>query len=201
MEVLYFTQVFLLKLSLLFFYLRIFPAPKIRKILFGTIIFDILFGAAFVLAGIFQCKPISFYWNQWSGEFKGSCVNVNGLGWANAILSIILDAWMLGLAFSQIIHLQMHWKKKVGVGMMFGVGTLLEALAPPHHMVLTINSVTVVSILRLQSLLQFANSTNPTVRTPRIFVPYICFRALVYFQDQPNFLYSLLEQAMLTLNA
>lgn len=146
MEILYFAQVFLLKLSLLFFYLRIFPAPKFRQILWATIIFDILYGAAFILTGIFQCKPISFYWNQWSGEFKGSCVNVNGLGWANAIISIILDAWMLGLAFSQLVHLQIHWKKKVGVGMMFTVGTF----------------VTVVSILRLQSLLQFANSKNPT---------------------------------------
>lgn len=53
---------------------------------------------------------------------------------------------MLGLAISQLVKLQMHWKKKVGVGMMFAVGTF----------------VTVVSILRLQSLLQFANSTNLT---------------------------------------
>ena len=47
---------------------------------------------------------------------------------------------------SQVVKLQMHWKKKVGVGLMFAVATF----------------VTVVSILRLQSLLKFANSTNVT---------------------------------------
>lgn len=53
---------------------------------------------------------------------------------------------MLGLAFSQLLKLQMHWKRKLGVGLMFSVATF----------------VTVVSILRLQSLLKFTNSTNPT---------------------------------------
>lgn len=124
MEVLYFAQVFLLKLSLLFFYLRIFPAPKFRKFLWATVIFDTVFGAVFIMGGIFQCRPISYYWNQWDGLHKGKCINVNGMAWANAIISIVLDVWMLGLAISQLVHLQMHWKKKVGVGMMFAVGTL-----------------------------------------------------------------------------
>jgi hypothetical protein len=124
MEVLYFAQVFLLKLSILFFYLRIFPSPPFRRLLWATIIFDILFGAVFIIAGIFQCHPISYYWNQWDGLHKGKCLNVNGLGWGNAIISILLDVWMLGLAISQLLHLQLHWKKKVGVGLMFAVGTL-----------------------------------------------------------------------------
>lgn len=124
MEVLYFAQVALLKLSILLFYLRIFPKPKFRKVLWATVIFDVLFGGVFVIGGIFQCSPINYSWNQWDGLHKGKCLNVNGLGWANAIISIVLDFWMLGLAVSQLVHLQLHWKKKVGVGMMFAVGTL-----------------------------------------------------------------------------
>lgn len=85
MEVLYFAQVALLKLSLLFFYLRIFPEKKFRKVLWATIVFDMVFGCVFVLGGIFQCRPISYYWNQWDGEHKGRCVNVNAMAWANAI--------------------------------------------------------------------------------------------------------------------
>lgn len=146
MEVLYFLQVALLKLSLLFFYLRVFPGPKIRRFIWGTIIFDILFGLVFILTGIFQCRPISYYWNSWDGEHEGKCVDINALAWANAGISILLDAWMLGLPMSQVIYLNLHWKKKVGVALMFIVGTF----------------VTVVSILRLQSLLHFAKSTNPT---------------------------------------
>ncbi|KAH7327466.1 CFEM domain-containing protein [Rhexocercosporidium sp. MPI-PUGE-AT-0058] len=146
MEILYFFQVSLLKLSLLFFYLRIFPGPAIKRVIWGTVIFNCCFGVLFVLLAIFQCKPIDFYWTGWDGEHKGHCLNINALGWANAAISILLDFWMLGLPISQLIHLKLHWKKKIGVAMMFVVGTF----------------VTVVSIIRLQSLISFAKSNNPT---------------------------------------
>ncbi|KAF1999345.1 hypothetical protein P154DRAFT_229714 [Amniculicola lignicola CBS 123094] len=145
-EVLYFTQLALLKLSLLFFFKRIFPGPAINKIIWGTITFDILFGIAFTVAAIFQCKPISYYWTLWDGEHKGTCININALGWSNAAISIALDAWMLFIPLSQLVHLKLALNKKIGVALMFCVGTF----------------VTVVSILRLQSLVHFANSSNPT---------------------------------------
>jgi hypothetical protein len=124
MEILYFAQVALLKLSLLFFYLRIFPGPKIRRLLWATIIFDICFGIIFVFIAIFQCRPINYYWKNWDGEHQGTCLNGNGLAWSNAAISILLDAWMLGLPMSQLVSLKLHWKKKIGVAMMFVVGTL-----------------------------------------------------------------------------
>jgi len=102
MEVLYFLQVCLLKLSLLLFYLRIFPATRTRKIVWGTIIINVSYGAAFTLGGIFQCHPISYYWTSWDGLHQGRCLNLNGMAWANAIISILLDAWMLGFAISQV---------------------------------------------------------------------------------------------------
>jgi hypothetical protein len=49
---------------------------------------------------------------------------VNGLAWSNAAISIVLDGWMLALPISQLFGLQLHWKKKIGVAMMFVVGTL-----------------------------------------------------------------------------
>lgn len=146
MEILYFSHVALLKLSLLFFYLRVFPGTILRRLIWGTVAFDAVYYAVFVFIGIFQCQPIRYYWKQWDGEHQGKCINLNALGWANAAISIAIDIWMIGLPMSQVIKLNLHWKKKVGVGLMFGVGTF----------------VTVVSILRLQSLAQFANTTNPT---------------------------------------
>lgn len=124
MEVLYFAQVPLLKLSLLFFYHRIFPGIPARRIILVTIIFNVLFGFAFVVAAIFQCRPISFYWTRWDGEHTGQCININALGWANAAISIALDIWMLAIPLSQLVHLKLAWKKKVGVALMFCVGTL-----------------------------------------------------------------------------
>ncbi|KAF1842706.1 uncharacterized protein K460DRAFT_314232 [Cucurbitaria berberidis CBS 394.84] len=146
LEVLYFLQIALLKLTLLFFFLRIFPKRLTRRLLWGTVILNVLCGAAFVLAAIFQCQPISFYWTSWDRERPGKCININGLAWSNAIISIVLDIWILVLPLYEIFHLQLSWRKKISVALMFGVGTF----------------VTVVSILRLRSLVHFATSTNAT---------------------------------------
>lgn len=124
LTIVYFVQVVLLKLTLLFFYLRIFPGPGIRRYIWATVIFNVLFGIASVLVTIFACTPISYFWHSWDGEHKGTCISINHLGWANAGLSISLDLWMLGLPMSQLVGLRLHWKKKVGVAMMFVVGTL-----------------------------------------------------------------------------
>ncbi|KAF2847667.1 hypothetical protein T440DRAFT_190984 [Plenodomus tracheiphilus IPT5] len=146
LEVLYFLQIALLKLTLLFFFLRIFPKPLIRRLLWGTVTFNVLCGFSFVLVAIFQCQPISYYWTSWDKERPGKCIDVNALAWSNAIISILLDVWMLVLPLYEIFHLQLSWRKKLSVAVMFCVGTF----------------VTVVSILRLQYLVTFAASSNPT---------------------------------------
>lgn len=125
MEILYFVELTFLKLSLLFFYKRIFTAKNIAKVLWATIIFNALFGVAFTFAGIFQCQPISHYWTYWEGEGQnGKCFNINALAWANAGISIAVDFWMLAIPLSQIVRLNLATKKKVAVALMFGVGTL-----------------------------------------------------------------------------
>ncbi|KAJ4415139.1 hypothetical protein N0V82_007509 [Gnomoniopsis sp. IMI 355080] len=123
-EIQYFINLAALKLSLLLFYLRIFPDAKIRRLLAGTVAFDILFGAGFAGAALFQCAPMDYFWYMWDGEHAGHCVNINAMGWANAGISISLDFWMLALPLSQLRGLRLHWKKKTGVAMMFMVGTL-----------------------------------------------------------------------------
>ena len=70
-HVLYFAQVSLLKMSLLFFYLRIFKGST-QKLLWGTIALNAVFGIVFILLGVFECSPISYFWIGWDGEHNGS---------------------------------------------------------------------------------------------------------------------------------
>ncbi|KAF4981965.1 hypothetical protein FZEAL_2311 [Fusarium zealandicum] len=144
MAILYFAQVTLLKLALLFFYLRIFPTSGVRKTLWGTVIFNCIFGLTFVFVAAFQCQPISYFWEKWDGEHEGHCADLNAITWSNAAISIALDFWMLAVPLSQLRSLNLDWKKKVGVGLMFCVGTF----------------VTVVSILRLRAVVQFGSETE-----------------------------------------
>lgn len=123
-EILYFLQVALLKLSLLFFYKRIFPASNVQLIIWATITFDIIYGAVFLFLAIFQCRPVNYFWHKWDGEHEGTCIDSNGIAWSNAAISIALDAWMLAIPLWQLSKLKMHWKNKVGVALMFCVGTL-----------------------------------------------------------------------------
>ena len=71
LEILYFAQVMLLKISLLFFYLAIFPGTTTRRLLWGTMAFDAVFGVVFMLLAAFQCQPVSFFWTGWDGTQPG----------------------------------------------------------------------------------------------------------------------------------
>jgi hypothetical protein len=123
-EICYFAQLSVLKLSFLFFYKRIFPGRTIQRIIMATIAFSILYGIVFVVVAVFQCRPISYYWTKWDGKHTGHCIDINALVWANAAISIAVDLWMLGIPLSQLIHLKLSWSKKAGVVVMFCLGTL-----------------------------------------------------------------------------
>ncbi|KXJ91893.1 hypothetical protein Micbo1qcDRAFT_58244 [Microdochium bolleyi] len=143
----YFTLVALLKLSIMFFYLRIFPDKSFRRLAWLTIGVIVLYGLAFVLAATFQCTPISYNWTKWNDTQKsGRCSNVVAIAWSHAVATIIIDLWMLALPLWQVRSLNMHWKKKIGIGAMFVVGTF----------------VTIVSMIRLASILKFSSSSNLT---------------------------------------
>jgi hypothetical protein len=124
LEVLYFLQIGLIKLTLLLFFLRIFPKPLVRRLIWATIAIDMACSAAFMITAVFQCQPISFYWTSWDKERSGKCININGLAWANAIISVVMDLWMLVLPLYEVFQLQLTWRKKISVAAMFFVGTL-----------------------------------------------------------------------------
>lgn len=124
LEIFYFAEVSILKLALLFFYIKIFPSEGVKNVLWCTVVFNVMFGVSFTLVAIFQCRPISYYWAMWDREHEGTCLNINIIAWSNAAISIALDIWMLAIPLSQLRHLNLDWRKKIGVGLMFSVGTL-----------------------------------------------------------------------------
>lgn len=146
MEILYITQIAFIKLTLLFFFLRIFSKKVAQNLFKYTIVFTTIYGLAFCFAAIFQCQPIKHFWNSWDGEHRGQCISVNGIVWVHAAINILLDVWMLAVPLHQVFQLQLSWEKKISISLMFFIGTF----------------VTVVSIIRLQSLVHFASTRNPT---------------------------------------
>ncbi|KAK2594959.1 hypothetical protein QQS21_007317 [Conoideocrella luteorostrata] len=145
-EIHFFTEISLAKISLLLFYLNIFPEKRIRRLLWGTAILIAVFGLVSSVIAIFQCTPVDYFWTQYSGTSAGHCLNINAFAWSNASVHVATDIWMLGIPLSQIPKLKLHWKKKLAAAFMFMTGLF----------------ITVAATLRMQSLVHFANSDNPT---------------------------------------
>ena len=124
--VLYFVATTLVKMSIISFYLRIFPQRTTQLFLWATFGFTGVWGIMFVFIAIFQCRPISYFWTSfWSdkdGLEGGTCLDANAIALSHAVINIVLDFWIMAIPLWKLRKLQLHWKKKVGVALMFSVG-------------------------------------------------------------------------------
>lgn len=118
-----------IKLALLFFYLRIFPGRNIRRLLLGTIAVVILYATAFTITGVFLCRPVDYFWRQWTEDsYQGTCINYLLPSYVYAAFGIFLDLFIMAIPLSQLGKLKMGWKKKISVGLMFSVGIMYVTL-------------------------------------------------------------------------
>ncbi|KAF7196176.1 Satratoxin biosynthesis SC1 cluster protein 4 [Pseudocercospora fuligena] len=146
-EDLYLSALPAVKISLLLTYLRIFGHDrKFRHLVYIVIALNVGYWISFVLISVFQCLPIECAWLRWSGEYPCRCNHINAQGWAAAALNVVLDIMTLSLPLPSLYRMQLNKRKKFWVILMFCVGFF----------------VTVVSILRLQVLIQFGDSHNLT---------------------------------------
>lgn len=114
----------LTKISILCFYLRIFPSKKLRIGVYILIAANIGYMISFVVVSIWQCTPIDMAWYRWDGEHAGHCNNINLQGWLSAALNIILDVFTLSLPLPELYRLKMSSKMKLQILSMFCVGFL-----------------------------------------------------------------------------
>lgn len=145
-EDLYLTALPLVKISILLFYLRIFPQIWFRYACFATMAACVGYGIAFFLVSVFQCQPLDLAWNHWDGEHPGKCNDINAQGWTSAALNVVLDIVVLVLPMPVIAKLELNKRKKALVVLMFSTGFL----------------VTIISIFRLQVLVHFGGTSNFT---------------------------------------
>uniref|UniRef100_L2FME2 CFEM domain-containing protein n=1 Tax=Colletotrichum fructicola (strain Nara gc5) TaxID=1213859 RepID=L2FME2_COLFN len=149
LQLFYILDLAVIKASIICLYLRVFSIRSFRTVLWCTQGFNFLLGFSYVLLSLVQCQPLNHYWNGWDGRHPGKCADLNLIGLTHVGLNIGLDVWMLILPASQVYKLNLPLKKKLGVMAMFGVGVFL----------------TIVSIIRIKSLLVFATSFNVTAET------------------------------------
>ncbi|EGU86874.1 hypothetical protein FOXB_02584 [Fusarium oxysporum f. sp. conglutinans Fo5176] len=89
-QTLYASDVFLTKICVALFYLRIFPVVTVQRLIWGTIGVAALGMVIFDILAITQCQPISFYWTGWDKLHEGHCLGINPLAWAIAAAALSL---------------------------------------------------------------------------------------------------------------
>ncbi|KAL4808400.1 CFEM domain-containing protein [Aspergillus unguis] len=145
-EELYCICIALVKVSMLILYLRLFPNKRLRIAVYATMVATALWGIIAFFVLLFSCKPISYYWNEWDGEHKGTCLSHNNILLAHSTINIVLDVIIVCLPMPVLLKLQMPIGKRLGIISMFAVGI----------------AVTVISIMRLVETVGFNSTENPT---------------------------------------
>lgn len=123
-ELIYLSALPLTKISILLFYLRIFPRRGFKYGVYTLLVANIMYLIAFELVSIWQCQPLRGAWKRWDGEFRCKCNNINLQGWTSASINILFDLCILGLPLPEIYRLSLSNKKKFQVMLMFCLGIL-----------------------------------------------------------------------------
>lgn len=115
----------LTKISICYFYLRIFPKKSFCIATYVLIALNVAYIIVFVTVSVFQCRPIRAAWLRWDGSYADAyCNSENKQAWASAAINMILDIMTMSLPLMELSKLTLKTKKKVFVMLMFSVGFL-----------------------------------------------------------------------------
>ncbi|KAK2030771.1 hypothetical protein LX32DRAFT_637841 [Colletotrichum zoysiae] len=100
------------KMSIAYFLMRITTQKVHRWVVYLAMLFTVISGIIFFFVTLFQCHPISFFWNK---DQAGGCVNpdiVIGLAYAYSASSVISDFAFAILPAFIVVKLQVPKKTK-----------------------------------------------------------------------------------------
>ncbi|KAI7210535.1 hypothetical protein KC333_g8179 [Hortaea werneckii] len=149
LEFVYIGILVITKISILLLYLRIFPSTVSTWFRVTTWIVIGLCSAyclAMWFSILFECDPIGYNWTRWDGEHEGNCINARALIYSSSSINIVLDLMVFFLPFPKLLKLEVSGRKKVGICLTFVLGLF----------------VTICSAVRLQYLVRWGDSKNPT---------------------------------------
>lgn len=123
-----------------------------------------IYGAWTLLSSIFVCWPIAYFWNKIT--IKGHCLDEFNVWFANAGMNILTDITIVVLPIRPIQHLNLPRRQKRLLIVVFGLaGLYVTTFRKGLSMIArsaanACPSVCIVSILRLQSLVQISRSKD-----------------------------------------
>ena len=111
------------KVSILCLYYRMFSIETwFRYTSYCGIAFIVTSGVAYIVATIFQCTPVSGFWDRSTKPLY--CINCEIFWKSYALLNIITDFAILALPISQVVKLRLPRMEKLGLTFIFALGAL-----------------------------------------------------------------------------
>ncbi|KAI9810673.1 MAG: hypothetical protein M1827_006132 [Pycnora praestabilis] len=150
-KTLWFVQIFypisltFVKLSILTFYLRLFPYEGFRRLVYFSMAFVVGICISSCFAFIFQCTPIHYSWAP-PVLAEQHCIHNDVLQYAIAGLGLLSDIFILFMPIKYLWALSISWKKKLEVLCLFSLGSL----------------ACIASLIRLTTIHTVATSPDPT---------------------------------------
>ncbi|RMY20879.1 hypothetical protein D0867_03676 [Hortaea werneckii] len=149
LEFVYIGILVITKISILLLYLRIFPSTVstwFRVNIWVVIGLCSAYCLSMWFSILFECDPICYNWTRWDGEHEGKCINARALIYSSSSINIVLDLMVFFLPFPKLMKLEVSVRKKIGICLTFVLGLF----------------VTICSAVRLQYLVRWGDSKNPT---------------------------------------
>lgn len=121
-EITYTVSVMLTRISILCFYLRVFPfvvLPALKRVIYVAMVVAVATGIGFSLGFALQCTPVWYNWDWWKNVAHGHCISLNALGWSYGAVNIALDVWIMAIPLPEIHKLRLRSKQRFGVALVF----------------------------------------------------------------------------------
>ncbi|KAK2055733.1 hypothetical protein LY76DRAFT_595790 [Colletotrichum caudatum] len=142
-QMLYIFTLFCAKVSLSAFYCRVFVNSRFLYINYAFILLYIVKAVLFTFLVMFQCLPLQVIWDR---SIAGQCLNTSIISYTGSAMTIVEDIALIILPIPELLKLQLKPRKKLALVFMFCLGLF----------------ATITSIIRLQYLVLFSHTYDPT---------------------------------------
>ncbi|KAH7408700.1 hypothetical protein DE146DRAFT_386445 [Phaeosphaeria sp. MPI-PUGE-AT-0046c] len=143
-QVIYYILINTIKISILFFYLRIAAGKRLEILSKCTIGFLATLCTICVICSLAQCIPLHKMWD-FTGEVDGRCINDTALFYTSSSINILVDIWILILPVATLLKVRRPRKEKVALVSIFSLGVFS----------------TIASIVRLHAIRIYTESSDP----------------------------------------
>jgi len=113
----------MVKCSLLAFYLRMFPTPRMQLLVKFSIGMTVVWALAHDFGIIFICTPVEFQWDRTiPADQNPRCGDQLKLYTSVVTTNIVSDFWIMGLPMYTIWKLKMRFAEKMALTLCFFLG-------------------------------------------------------------------------------